>query len=343
MEILQSKTYTRGGVIYIDTTLKDLGRMRFSTKLKASKENLAKVCLDIQGFIYKHLRYEPKQKALKYPIKHIAKLFLRDCGHLKAQTLLKYQSNINDFVSFFKERDVRLLTQKDLEHYAKQCEQNYKIHFLNRLVRFLKDEGIATHLKPLRVRAKHKEKSENIMPFSESEIKQILLHAQGSLKTYLIIAFFTGARTGEILALNYEDLDFKNHKISINKSKELSTGEITSTKTHQTRYIDMLELVCEYLEPLSLNKKGQIINISIIELRKKWYALLKELNITQRAIYQTRHSFATLMLDHKEEVLWISSMLGHKSLQTTFTHYVKYIPQQIQRASFLNQAFGGVL
>ncbi|WP_267891738.1 hypothetical protein [Helicobacter cinaedi] len=29
-------------------------------------------------------------------------------------------------------------------------------------------------------------------------------------------------------------------------------------------------------------------------------------------------------------------MLGHKSLQTTFQHYVKYIPQNKKRASFLD-------
>ncbi|WP_066389563.1 site-specific integrase [Helicobacter himalayensis] len=339
MDILHSKTYTRGGVIYIDTTLKDLGRIRFSTKLQASKENLARVLLDIQSYVYKHLRGEPKQEIVKYPIATIAELFLQNTN-LKSQTLLKYKYNTNDLVKFFGKKDIRLWTQKDLEAYANNTEQDYKLNFLNQLLRFAKDEGIATHLKPLRVKKSHQIQGESVIPFTSEEVKLLLQNATGELKLFLIIAFFTGARTGEIRALTYEDCDFKNDKILINKAIESATGKITSTKTGTNRYVDMLPILKRTL--LSQERtKGTIITQPISDLRGQYFALLEKLNIKKRAIYQTRHTFATMMLEHKEEVLWISAMLGHKSLSTTFTHYVKYIPTQIKRASFVEAEFGG--
>ena len=53
--------------------------------------------------------------------------------------------------------------------------------------------------------------------------------------------------------------------------------------------------------------------------------VLKELDLTYRSIYQCRHSFASNMLSNGENSLWVSQMLGHKSLSTTLTKYSKYL------------------
>lgn len=339
MEIKQSKIYTRGEFVYIDATIKDLGRIRFSTKLKNTKENVARVVLNIKDYVFEYLRCDESKKTPKYSILALSEVFLQErCGHLKIQSLYKYKSNIASLARFFGDRDIRLLSQKEINEYAKQSKQSYKIHFLNRLIEFSRDEGIITHLKPLKIRFERQEQTENILPFTLQEVQKILKHTQGELKLYLIIAFFTGMRTGEILALKWGDIDFKCKKIYVGKSRE-QRGQITTTKTKQVRYVDMLDIVSEYLSKRATKGDDFIFTYNHITLRKQWYSLLTHLGFKQRAIYQTRHSFATIMLTHKEEVLWISAMLGHKSLSTTFAHYVKYIPTHIQRATFLKNMF----
>lgn len=339
MEIKSNKLYTRGGIIYIDANIQDIGRIRFSTKLKHTQENLAKALVNIQDYIYGFLRYETEEHKLKKPnFENVAKRFLQDkCSHLKAQTLLKYESNINDLIQFFGNKDLRLIPQSYLNTYAKQTTQAYKITFLNRIISYAKDEGYITHLKPLSsIRLSPQATAEPINPLSLQEVQQCLQKATGELKLFLTLAFFTGMRTGELLALQYKDLDFINEKIQVNKSREIR-GDITTTKTHKARYIDMLEIVKNTFLPLYQQSKAKdfIFSTSLIHLRKQWYALLESLNLAKRTIYQTRHTFATIMLTHNEEVLWISAMLGHKSLSTTFDHYVKYIPSQKKRATFL--------
>ena len=76
-----------------------------------------------------------------------------------------------------------------------------------------------------------------------------------------------------------------------------------------------------------LRASGKIFSHSG-DLAKGWHKLLKSLNLEKRSIYQTRHSFASNMLSNKENPLWVSQMLGHKSLNMTLEIYTRYIKEE---------------
>ncbi|HQT98602.1 MAG TPA: hypothetical protein PK416_12145, partial [Thermodesulfobacteriota bacterium] len=46
---------------------------------------------------------------------------------------------------------------------------------------------------------------------------------------------------------------------------------------------------------------------------------------------QTRHTFASLMLSHGEDPLWVARMLGHTTLDMIFRHYGKFIRNRARR------------
>ena len=57
-----------------------------------------------------------------------------------------------------------------------------------------------------------------------------------------------------------------------------------------------------------------------------------------RTIYQTRHSFATMILENGEDILWLSNMLGHTDSSMTLSKYAHYVKKkEKKRATFLNQ------
>lgn len=345
LDIKKVNTYERGGVIYIDSTLADLGRVRFSTKLKATKANFAKVLLESSEYIFKYLRGDEAQNARRYSLGDIADRFLAEqCGHLKHQSLLKYQGHIKDLKAHFGNKDIRLLSQEELNEYAtNNARQGYKVHFLNRLIAFVKDENLTNHLKSLKV-AKRAQKASVIAPLEKQEVKMLLDSLESSeFKAFLTLAIFSGMRTGELLALQWQDMDFKNNKILVNKSKEQKGGAISSTKTHKARYIDMLEIIKrEFMRwNVAKNPQDYIFNLDSNALRAKWHNALENCNLAKRHLYQTRHTFATMMLRELEEPLWISAMLGHKSLATTMEHYVKYYPTKTKRAQFVDSFFNG--
>lgn len=180
---------------------------------------------------------------------------------------------------------------------------------------------------------------EKFPPFSLDEILELIRNADGELRLFLVVAFFTGARTGEILALTFGDLDFENRQIRINKTLS-DIGIVDSPKTKSSnRTIDMLQIVYNELIKLDGGDKGRrIFRLSRSMMRLKFNDLQVKLGYNIRRLYDTRHSFASVMLSRGEEPMWVGcKMMGHKDLNETYRSYAKYLPKEVkQRAIFLN-------
>ena len=175
-------------------------------------------------------------------------------------------------------------------------------------------------------------------PFNLDEIDLILSLAKGQYKNFLGIAFFTGMRSGEILALKWDDVDFSTDTISITKT--LSKGVIGKPKTASSyRDIEMLPMVKKYLESQRLEtglKNGFIFTkedkvshyANNSQFYNKYREILDDANLKRRSLHNTRHTFASMMLNNNIEPLWVSSTLGHRDLSITLKVYTHYIPKK---------------
>lgn len=185
-----------------------------------------------------------------------------------------------------------------------------------------------------------------IKPFTPEEALDIIHNAQGQIQNFVALAFFTGARSGEMLGLKWEDIDFARKEITIKRS--IKMGKIGNTKTpYSVRTIDMIDSLVPFLESqyqltgskksyVFLNRNGNHI-YDIKRIRDThWKKLLKKCGYEYRTIYQTRHTFASMMVEN-EDILWVSKMLGHKDSTITLQRYAKYLKKpEIKRGSFLN-------
>lgn len=97
-----------------------------------------------------------------------------------------------------------------------------------------------------------------------------------------------------------------------------------------------VELVLNYNDNHTTRSRYHT-DIEHIAIRNsRWKNLLKEAEIEYRTIYQMRHSFATVMIEHGEDILWVSHMLGHSDTAMTLQMYAKYRKQKDRkRAMFL--------
>ncbi|WRC03724.1 site-specific integrase [Helicobacter pylori] len=270
------------------------------------------------------------------------------------------QTSINSLENVFnsvfrlmdlKESDkLKKITQERISRYHESTLKHYKkntIHNLNAnlksFLEFCEAEGFLEKSPYFAITLKNAQEAKAIEPFSLEEVKTLLENAPSlRLKAFLMVAFFTGMRTGEQLALMWEDIDFNEKTIVINKSLN-ELGTITTPKNKPSiREVDLLEPVEKILKELKAsepaNKKFVFIGMpkrsSVFQRHFK--KLLKALNLKDRKLYTTRHTFASLMLSQGEEAMWVSKTLGHKDLNTTYKTYSHYIPkQEKERAKFL--------
>jgi integrase len=69
-----------------------------------------------------------------------------------------------------------------------------------------------------------------------------------------------------------------------------------------------------------------------------WKPALKKIGISPRPLYQTRHTFATLMLDAGKQPGWADRMMGHVKLKMIHERYYSYIKnyKRDDGAAFMN-------
>ncbi|GAA8658064.1 hypothetical protein HpDR77_14720 [Helicobacter pylori] len=306
---------------------------------------------------------EPEQESLKTAkkikkdtsIKQAKESFFNQKIGLKEESLrfmrLRF-STILKLMNIKENSKVSKITKESVTSYHNNAFKKYKkntLVSLNSLLKsfleFCEQEGYINKTPYFKITMKNAKEGGKIEPFSLNEIKAILQSIPDlRLKAFLTTAFLTGLRTGEQLALLWSDIDFENKKININKSLNIS-GVITSPKNKPSvREVDLLEPVGKILKELQAsepaNKKFVFISMPkrTTMFQRAFRALLKALNLKDRKLYTTRHTFASLMLSQGEEAMWVSKTLGHKDLNTTYKTYSHYIPkQEKERAKFLKE------
>jgi len=171
-------------------------------------------------------------------------------------------------------------------------------------------------------------------PFSFSEMKRFLDHVDPHYGAYFTTAFLTGMRPNEMIALKWANVDFEMRCITVREGRVLGIEGPPKT-TSSYRDIDMLDPLHEALwkhrqevragtAHVFLGKTGRPLEVNNLRNRV-WYPALAAAGLRRRTMYQTRHTFASLMLSHGEDPLWVTRMLGHSSLDMIFKHYGKFI------------------
>jgi integrase len=143
------------------------------------------------------------------------------------------------------------------------------------------------------------------------------------------VAFDTGLRPSEQLARRWEHIDFTHKKILVRSG--WVKGEQTELKTSgSVRDMDMLPTVMDTLWALPRddyvfpNADGGPLDLTNMRVRV-WFPTLQRAGLKPRNLYQTRHTFASLMLQAGEDPAWIARMMGHTTTKMLFERYGRFI------------------
>ncbi|EKO3618266.1 site-specific integrase [Vibrio metschnikovii] len=185
-------------------------------------------------------------------------------------------------------------------------------------------------------------------PFNFQEVEKVIQSAPEEYKNYYIVRFFTGLRSSEIDGLTWKQIDIDNKRLTVSQS--LVRGVVSSLKTDSSyRTIDLPIRVVEALKSqktmsktrqpfVFTNQKGLALNYQVVS-RSIWYPTLKKAGLKARNPYQTRHTYATLLLAAGESPEWIASQMGHTTTTMLFRVYSRYVPNLMRKDGSAFEAF----
>jgi integrase len=346
----------RDGIVHLDVTLSGK-RIRRSTGRPATAANMK--------FVEKNWQAELERLSGKTPMDIqsdvTVEAYGRRCleankGFRKVNTTYEYSLTFEKhIVPVFGSIALDAISPSDLKAWLSRLQESglsgKRIHNIRMVFQGILRDAVSDGLIPKNpfsgIKGFSRKALHDIHPFTLPEIQHILKNAEGKLKAFLTVAFFTGMRTGELIALKWSDVNLVSMRITVRHS--IRKNLETDTKTGVVRTIDMLPPVAEALKEqfkltglaggyVFLNRYGKHYAGSTTLANEHWAPLLKRLMLDHRTLYQTRHSFATMMISKGEDVIWVSRMMGHANPSITLSIYSRYREDPVvKRASFLDE------
>ena len=166
------------------------------------------------------------------------------------------------------------------------------------------------------------------------ELQRFLIQAQaeGYFELFLL-DLCTGLRRGELLALQWDDLDFKTGTLTVNKQVYEVKGQlqvsVPKTRASIRRLIlppGVMEVLRQYRETVDSrwmfpSPVKEDVPMTPGAVRRRLQIILERAGCKKIRFHDLRHTFATLSLESGMDVKTLSAMLGHVSAVTTLDIY----------------------
>lgn len=169
----------------------------------------------------------------------------------------------------------------------------------------------------------------------ENNIELVKQHVDDPFGIFAYFLLYTGCRRGEALALTYDDIDFKNKTISINKSLiwQNNKAVIKSTKTEAgRRTIILLDALAAKLPKGKGYVFGGEAPLTNTAFRRRWEKYVKTSGVTMTC-HQLRHLFATILYECGIDEKLAQELLGHSSITVTRDVYTHIRRQHLSAAA----------
>lgn len=281
---------------------------------------------------------------------HYARLYLTfKEGDLKTSTFDKYKGIIEKrflISGYFSDKSIQEIKTSDIKLWLlsiKDVSSKSKRHYLGVLkgifdIAYFDDIIEKNPVSKIKL---PKYDKPIINPFTSEQVQMILFAVENdNFHAYLQIAFFTGMRSGEIIALKKEDIDLNNRIIKVRRSRS-RFGESTPKTRGSIRDVPILDVLYPFIsklyekhdhEYLFKTQYDQPYRDTNVFVNKYWIPLLSDLGLSYRRPYTTRHTYATNML-YKSlcTPVELAQLLGHTSTEMVYNVYVAYLEQNLKQ------------
>ena len=205
--------------------------------------------------------------------------------------------------------------------------------------------GITKRLELSRAKAKPE-----IHPLTREELASFLGACEAHYRQFhpfFLMAARTGMRLGELLAIQWGDVDFAGSFIWVRRSYR--RGRFTPTKTGKDRKVDMSGQLAATLKDVRSQAKRRALRDGMGEVpdlifhrqgrpfeqnytRRVFKKALTKAGLREIRLHDLRHTFASLLLTQKETPVYVKEQMGHSSINITVDIYGHLIPGSNRKA-----------
>lgn len=273
-------------------------------------------------------------------------LSTREVQQQSAHTLLAYERDVSDFLSFCEQKNLNLidLERSDLREYIgyKVAQQGLSSQSVQRLLsairQFMKWAVESSYLVRNPAADFQLKRQPRALPGMidietvnqiidqppPADPKEQLLWLRD--KAMLEVLYSSGLRLAELQHLKIKDIDFNRQLLRItgkgNKTRIVPFG--SKAKESLQAWLKIYSMFHAQITPESavfISQRGQALSTRQIENRVKYQAQRAGVNVDLHP-HLLRHCFASHLLSNSGDLRAVQEMLGHTSLTTTqiYTH-----------------------
>ncbi|MGF6261827.1 integrase [Paraburkholderia youngii] len=179
---------------------------------------------------------------------------------------------------------------------------------------------------------------DDVDPCDAEEQAAIVAAAPEQAGNMFKFAFWTGLRTSELVAQRWSDVDWRKEVVIVRRAKTSAAKVAEDTKTKSgRRTVKLLRPALEALKaqkPYTFLADQQIWHdprynepwVGDYPIRVVWTRALRLAGVRYRKPYQTRHTYASMMLSAGEHPMWVAKQIGHASPDFTMRVYGRWMP-----------------
>ncbi len=185
------------------------------------------------------------------------------------------------------------------------------------------------------------------LTWKEQEILEKTFHKEQPRYYPLVLcALRTGLRMGELIGLQWGDVDFHNKLILVQRNVAL--GEMTTPKSRTSRrHVRMTSQLAQTLTGHRISLKAEALKkgwggfpewvfpgsdggrLNYVNfIYRIWNPTMEKSKLRRRTPHDMRHTYATLRLSKGDPLPEVSKEMGHASTDITYKTYYKWLPKE---------------